>query len=162
MTLAAEVVDLLRLRGATVAAAESLTGGLVCATLVSVPGASDVVRGGVVAYAADVKTGLLGVDRLLVAARGTVDAEVAEAMAVRVRAACDTTYGLATTGVAGPDDSEGKPPGTVHVACAGPSGVVSQLVHLTGNRDQVRHGAVAAVLSLLVGRLGEEPHDVQR
>lgn len=162
MTLAAEVIDLLRSRGATVAVAESLTGGLVCAALVGVPGASDVVRGGVVAYAPEVKTGLLGVDAVLVAAHGTVDAEVAEAMAVRVRVVCGATYGLATTGVAGPDASEGKPPGTVHIACAGPSGVVSQLVQLTGDRDHIRHGAVAAALSLLVATLGEEPYDVER
>jgi len=159
---AMDVIDLLRSTGSTVAAAESLTGGLVCATLIGVPGASDVVRGGVVAYTAEVKIGLLGVDPVLVAAQGTVSADVAEQMALRVRELCGATYGLATTGVAGPGASEGHPPGTVHVAVAGPSGAVSRLVHVPGDRDLVRHSAVAATLSLLVARLGEEPHDMQR
>lgn len=160
--LAVQVVELLRSRGATVATAESLTGGLVCASLVSVPGASDVVRGGVVAYAPDVKTGVLGVDAALVAARGTVDAHVAEAMAVRARQVCESTYGVSTTGVAGPDPSEGKPAGTVHVAVADQFGVQSLLLNLPGERHDVRHGAVAAVLSLLIDRVGEESTSVQR
>lgn len=160
--LAVQVIELLRSHGATVATAESLTGGLVCAALVSVPGASDVVRGGVVAYAADVKTGILGVDEALVASCGTVDAQVAEAMAVRAREACEATYGVSTTGVAGPDPSEGKPAGTVHVAVAGPGGVQSRLLDLSGDRHDVRHGAVAAVLSLLVDRVGEESTSVER
>lgn len=155
-------VELLRSHGATVATAESLTGGLVCAALVSVPGASDVVRGGVVAYAPDIKTGLLGVDAALVSARGTVDAQVAEAMAERARLTCGATYGLSTTGVAGPDPSEGKPAGTVHVAVAGPHGVQSRLLDLPGERPDVRHGAVAAVLSLLVARVGEDSTSVER
>lgn len=162
MTEPSDVVEALRSAGATVAAAESLTGGLVCAALVSVPGASDVVRGGVVAYAADLKTGVLGVDADLVSERGTVDAAVAEAMAQRVRVVCGATWGVATTGVAGPEASEGKPPGTVHVAVAGPSGVQTQLLHLEGDRDDVRHGTVAAVLSLLVARVGEESRGVGR
>ncbi|MGB9013502.1 MAG: nicotinamide-nucleotide amidohydrolase family protein [Aeromicrobium sp.] len=160
--LAVQVVDLLRARGATVAAAESLTGGLVCAALVAVPGASDVVRGGVVAYAAEVKTGILGVDAALVAAHGTVDAQVAEAMAIRARESCQATYGVSTTGVAGPDPSEGKAAGTVHVAVASPVDVQSRLLDLSGDRHDVRHGAVAAVLSLLVDRVGEESTSVER
>ena len=156
MSLAADTVEALRRAGATVASAESLTGGLVCATLVSVPGASDVVRGGVVAYAPDVKTSLLGVDASLVAERGTVDAGVAAAMAVGARDRLAATYGLATTGVAGPDPSEGKPAGTVHIAVAGPDAVVTSLLDLSGDRDEIRTGTVAALLSLLVATLGEE------
>jgi nicotinamide-nucleotide amidase len=109
VTAAAEAVDALRAAKATVATAESLTGGLVCATLVSVPGASDVVRGGVVAYAAEVKIAALGVPEVLVAERGTVDADVAAAMAAGVRDRLGATYGVSTTGVAGPGPSEGKP-----------------------------------------------------
>lgn len=149
-------VDALRAAGATVATAESLTGGLVCATLVSVPGASDVVRGGVVAYAAELKTTLLGVPADLVAERGTVDGDVATAMAVGARDRLGATYGLATTGVAGPDPSEGKPTGTVHVAIAGPDGAESRLLSLEGDRDTVRERTVAALLSWLVARLGEQ------
>lgn len=160
MTLAADVVDALRAAGATVATAESLTGGLVCATLVSVPGASDVVRGGVVAYAAELKTELLGVDAELIAKRGTVDADVAAQMAAGVRERLGATYGLATTGVAGPDASEGKPAGTVHVAVAGPGGPVTRLLSLSGNREIVRTETVAALLSLLVATLGEESRPI--
>ena len=156
MTSAVDAVEALRAAGATVATAESLTGGLVCATLVGVPGASTVVRGGVVAYAPDVKTSALGVDADLIAERGTVDADVAAAMAVGVRERLAATYGLATTGVAGPDPSEGKPAGTVHVAVAGPAGVETRLLDLSGDRDEIRTGTVAALLSLLVATLGEE------
>ena len=156
MTAAAETVDALRAAGATVATAESLTGGLVCATLVSVPGASDVVRGGVVAYAAEVKIAVLGVDETLVTERGTVDAEVAAQMAAGVRDRLGATYGISTTGVAGPGPSEGKPAGTVHVAVAGPHGVETRLLALSGDRDQIRSETVDALLSWLVARLGEE------
>ncbi|MET0929843.1 MAG: nicotinamide-nucleotide amidohydrolase family protein [Aeromicrobium sp.] len=156
MTGAVEAVAALRAAGATVATAESLTGGLVCATLVTVPGASHVVRGGVVAYAPEVKTTMLGVDAALIAERGTVDADVAAAMARGARARLASTYGLATTGVAGPDASEGKPPGTVHIAVAGPSGVETRLLALAGDREAIRSGTVAALLSLLVATLGEE------
>lgn len=156
MTLAADAVAALRAAGSSVATAESLTGGLVCATLVTVPGASTVVRGGVVAYAPDLKSSLLGVDPALIAERGTVDADVAAAMARGARDRLDATYGLATTGVAGPDASEGKPAGTVHIAIAGPGGVETRLLALSGDRDTIRERTVAALLSMLVARLGEE------
>lgn len=156
MTSAARAVAALRAAGASVATAESLTGGLVCATLVGVPGASDVVRGGIVAYAPDLKSALLGVAPALVAERGTVDADVAAAMARGARDRLDATYGLATTGVAGPEPSEGKPVGTVHIAVVGPGGVVTEQLALAGDRDAIREGTVAALLSLLVATLGEE------
>ena len=161
MTSAAEAVAALGAAGASVATAESLTGGLLCATLVSVPGASTVVRGGVVAYAPDLKSTLLGVDPALIAERGTVDADVAAAMARGARDRLGATYGLSTTGVAGPDPSEGKPAGTVHVAVAGPSGVRTQLLALSGDRDAIRQGTVAALLSMLVATLGEETRTVR-
>lgn len=151
--VAEEVVAALRRSGATVATAESLTGGLVCATLVSVPGASDVVRGGVVAYAADLKTALLGVDADLIARQGTVDAGVAEAMASAVRERLAATYGISTTGVAGPDPDEGHPPGTVFVALASTGQVTSWRLQLAGDRAQVRIRTVDALLSYLVARV---------
>lgn len=156
MTLAADVVDALRSADATVATAESLTGGLLCATLVSVSGASDVVRGGVVAYAPELKADLLGVDADLIARQGTVTSEVALAMAVGVRDRLGATYGLSTTGVAGPGPSEGKPAGTVHVAVAGPEGTWTTRLDLVGDRDTIRGQTVDALLSWLVARLGEE------
>lgn len=161
MTVAADAVEALRSAGATVATAESLTGGLVCATLVDVPGASDVVRGGVVAYAPVLKTELLGVDAALIARAGTVDSEVAARMAVGARDRLGATYGISTTGVAGPDPSEGKPAGTVHVAIAGPDGVETTLLALAGDRDEIRRGTVAALLSWLVATLGEETRSDQ-
>jgi nicotinamide-nucleotide amidase len=153
---AVEAVEALRALGATVATAESLTGGLVCATLVSVPGASDVVRGGVVAYDPQLKIDVLGVDAALIAERGTVDADVAAQLAVGARDRLGATYGISTTGVAGPGPSEGKPAGTVHVAIAGPDGVRTTQLALDGDRDAVRQGTVAALLSELVARLREE------
>jgi len=156
------VVALLRDHGSTVATAESLTGGLVAATLIEVPGASDVVRGGVVAYAPDIKTGVLGVPEDLVATRGTVDEATARSMAERARIVCSATYGVATTGVAGPDSSEGKPAGTVHIAVAGPAGASHRLLSLVGDRQQIRSGTVAAVLDLLVAKVREESDDDRR
>ena len=156
MTLAVEVVEALRAAGKTVAIAESLTGGLACATLVRVPGASDVVLGGIVAYSPQAKIDLLGVGADLIAQRGTIDAEVAAQLAVGARARFGATYGLSTTGVAGPDPSEGKPVGTVHVGIAGPNGVRTTLLQLAGDRDTIRSGTVDALLSELVATLGEE------
>lgn len=159
---AVDVVALLREHGSTVAMAESLTGGLVAATLIEVPGASDVVRGGIVAYAPDVKTGVLGVPEDLVATRGTVDEQTARSMAERARIVCDATYGVATTGVAGPDSSEGRPAGTVHIAVAGPSGTSHRLLSLVGGRQAIRTATVRAALELLVARLREESDDDRR
>jgi nicotinamide-nucleotide amidase len=150
--LARSVVELLTKRGETVAVAESLTGGLVCAAITAIPGASAVLRGGVVAYATELKATVLGVSPELLAERGPVNPDVAVAMAHGVRARCGSTYGLATTGVAGPDSQGGFPPGTVHVAVvsADDSEFVRTL-HLPGNRGEVRAASVAAALELLVG-----------
>ncbi|GIG21897.1 competence damage-inducible protein A [Cellulomonas chitinilytica] len=145
---AATVVALLTERHRTVAVAESLTGGLVSATLVGVPGASVVLRGAVVAYATALKAELLGVDRTLLESRGPVDADVARQMAVGVRERLGADVGLATTGVAGPTDQDGHPPGTVHVAVASADGVAVRSLTLDGDRSQVRAAAVDAVLAL--------------
>lgn len=152
----AVVVGALRAAGATVATAESLTAGLICARLVDVAGASDVVRGGVVAYAADLKTSLLGVDAGLIERAGTVDAGVAEQLASGVRTRLGTTYGISSTGVAGPRPAEGKPAGTVFVAVAWPTGVQSARLDLAGDRSQVRAATVERALSLLLGKVEEE------
>ncbi|MET0789372.1 MAG: CinA family protein [Cellulomonas sp.] len=144
-------------RGWTLAVAESLTGGLVCSTLVDVPGASSVLRGAVVAYATELKATLLGVDRALLAARGAVDPDVARAMAHAVRERLGADVGLATTGVAGPDPQDGHPPGTVHVAVSTPDGTEVRSLRLAGDRVAVRALTVDAVLALgveFVGRSG--------
>jgi nicotinamide-nucleotide amidase len=153
---AIDIVDALRGTGQTLATAESLTGGLLCATLVDVPGASDVLRGGVVAYLPDTKRDVLGVDSDLIERVGTVHADVAAAMAEGAVRVLGSTWGVATTGVAGPEPSEGKPVGTVHVAVAGPGGVQTRDLSLQGDRGLIREQAVDAALSLLVGRLREE------
>lgn len=153
-----QVVALLTARDATVATAESLTGGRLAASLTSVPGASSCVVGGVVAYATEVKVALLGVPADLVAEHGVVSQECAVAMANGVRDLLGTTYAMATTGVAGPDRQEGHPPGHVWVAVAGPEGVESVLLALAGDRSEVQDATCRHALSVLGGMLtGEEP-----
>ena len=160
MTDPAPLVRSLVAAGDTVAAAESLTGGLVSAALTSVPGASAAVRGGVVSYATDVKREVLGVDADLLETGGAVQAAVAEQMAVGVRRLLACTWGLATTGVAGPEPQDGQPVGTVFVAVAGPQGEVSEQLALTGTREQIRDATVDAVLALLVRCQEDLPRSV--
>ncbi|MDQ1295888.1 MAG: CDP-diacylglycerol---glycerol-3-phosphate 3-phosphatidyltransferase [Actinomycetota bacterium] len=140
--------------GATLAVAESLTGGQVLARLICVPGASAVLRGGVVAYATDLKHQLLGVDRDLLAREGAVHPQVAVRMAQGVRERLGATWGVATTGVAGPDPADGRPPGTVHVAVAGPDTLEVRSLALPGDRGAVREAAADAALGLLGDCLG--------
>ena len=156
MTDAARVLCRLVERGETLAVAESLTGGLVAAELTSVPGASRSFRGSVTAYATGLKRDLLGVDGALLAERGAVDPEVAGGMARGVRQALGADWGIATTGVAGPEPQDGKPVGTVYVAVSGPRGVrkVARL-RLNGDRADIRRESVRSVLELLSGELGE-------
>jgi nicotinamide-nucleotide amidase len=155
----ARLVRHLTAAGETVACAESLTAGLVAATIADTPGASLVLRGGVVAYAADVKIALLEVPEPLVRERGTVDPDVARAMADGVRDRLAATWGLSTTGVAGPGPAEGKPAGTVHIAVAGPSGTVTRELRLKGSRGEVRRAATAAVLDLALAVMTDGERD---
>jgi nicotinamide-nucleotide amidase len=154
--LAARIVGLLTQRQQTIAVAESLTGGLLGAAITTVPGASAVFRGGVIAYATDLKAALLGVPAALLAERGAVDPDVAGAMAAGVARRLGATAGVATTGVAGPDPAEGKPPGTVHIAVCAGGGAVVQTLALAGSRDEIRRGTVERSLRLLWSVLGEE------
>ena len=153
----ADVHRLLAARVATVAVAESLTGGLLGATFTAVPGASQTFRGGVIAYATDLKERLLDVPGPLLDAEGPVSAHVAAAMAAGVRDRLQATYGVALTGVAGPDAQNGKPPGTVFVAVAGPGdGQVRELT-VAGDRRAVRAAAVSAAIDLLRDLLDQAP-----
>jgi nicotinamide-nucleotide amidase len=154
---AAHVVAILRARDETLATAESLTGGALASALVEVPGVSAVYRGGVVPYATPLKHELLGVDAALLAREGAVHPEVARQMADGVRARLAATWGVATTGVAGPDPQDGKEPGTVHIAAAGPSGTLVRSLTLPGDRPSVRAAAVAAALDLLAEALRVQP-----
>jgi len=153
--LAVELLGALQARGWTVAVAESLTGGLVTSALIAVPGASRSVRGGVVAYATDLKASVLGVSSQLLASRGPVDPDVAAAMAAGVRALLGADVGLATTGVAGPEPQGGHLPGTVHLAVATPAGVRVRSAHLAGDRTGVRSATRDLVLALAIDVLGE-------
>lgn len=157
LELAEEVIALAGARGATIAVAESLTGGLVAGTLASVPGASVVLRGGIIAYASDLKVTFLGVDQELIDHGGAVQAEVAMAMADGVASRLGAGYGVGTTGVAGPDPQDGQPPGTVYVAVHAPTGrhVVGRAgeTALEGDRSQVRWTTVQLALALLADQL---------
>jgi nicotinamide-nucleotide amidase len=150
---AREVLGLLDAQGWTLAAAESLTGGLVAAELTSVPGASRTFRGSVTAYATELKHLLLGVDADLLASRGAVDPQVARQMAEGVRNRLGADWGVSTTGVAGPDPQDGLPVGTVFVAVAGPGGSREAALRLTGDRTAIRSASVIAVLDLLAEEL---------
>ncbi|GAA2984943.1 CinA family protein [Actinokineospora diospyrosa] len=150
----AQVIAALKAAGQTVAAAESLTAGLVTATLTTVPGASAVVRGGLVVYATDLKATLAGVDPALLAARGAVNAEVAAQLAAGARTRCGADIGVGLTGVAGPDPQDGVAPGTVHIALVSPRGELRELLEVPGTRENVRSAAVAGVLALIGRDLG--------
>ncbi|WP_217183649.1 CinA family protein [Streptomyces sp. AC495_CC817] len=154
------LLDALRGRGWTLGIAESLTGGLLTAEIVAVPGASSVLRGGVVAYATPVKHTLLGVDEHVLAEHGPVHPEVARQMAGGVRDAVavesrPADVGISTTGIAGPESPDGQPVGTVHI------GIVTPLVRTAvsflfdGDRSEIRHQTVAAAVSAALGLLRE-------
>ncbi len=160
-TTTKQALKLLADRGQTVAAAESLTGGLVAAELTEAPGASVTVRGSVTSYATAVKHEVLGVDGDLLEERGAVDGEVACQMAAGVRRLLGADWGVATTGVAGPEPQDGQPVGTVYVAVAGPGGpgreprTVARRLSLDGDRKEIRDKSVQAVLRLLLSELME-------
>lgn len=146
---AAQVVTALVESGEMLAVAESLTGGAVCSALVAVPGASSALRGGVVAYATELKADVLGVDPGLLRAHGPVHPDVAAAMAAGAARLMSAAWGLATTGVAGPTSPSGRPVGTVHLAVHGPM-LAARTLQLPGDRDRIRADATAAALGLLL------------
>lgn len=154
--VAGRIIALLTAREQTVAVAESLTGGLLAAALTGIPGASMAFRGAVVAYATSLKATLLDVPRPMLDALGAVSPEVAGAMAEGVRVRLGATFGAATTGVAGPDPTEGKPVGTVHIAVSAAKGTTMRSLALPGGRDEVRQRTVEEALGMLLRRLREE------
>jgi PncC family amidohydrolase len=147
--IAARMLSSMERAGLTLATAESLTGGGLGATVTSVPGASRVYVGGVVAYAGRVKVELLGVAPEVVEQHGVVSEPCARAMAEGVRRLLGADVGVATTGVAGPDPQEDKPAGTVHVAVAAPGATQARVLHLSGDRAQVRRDTARAALELV-------------
>lgn len=147
-----ELVVKLRALGQTLATAESLTGGLLAATIVDVPGSSRVLRGGLIVYATDLKHSLAGVDADLLSREGPVSPGVAVALARGARHRCRCTWGISTTGVAGPTSQDGVRVGTVFVAIAGPHEAVQEL-SLTGDRSTIRAATVSGALALLAAHL---------
>lgn len=156
--LAALALERLSAAGATLATAESCTGGMVGMRLTSIPGSSAAYVGGVVAYSNRVKEAQLGVPAGLLAAHGAVSEPVALAMAEGARERFGADWAAAVTGVAGPDGGTAdKPVGLVWVAVAGPEGTTARQLRLFGNREEVRARATDAVLALLFVRLGSWP-----
>lgn len=135
--------------GLSIAAAESLTGGRFISTLVDVPGASTVVRGGLVTYATDLKASLAGVDADHLEETGPIDPVVAAQMAVGAANACVADIGMSCTGVAGPDSQDGHEVGLVYTAIAfgGQATVIEH--HFTGDRNEIRNLSVAAMINSL-------------
>jgi nicotinamide-nucleotide amidase len=157
---ASDLVDALREGEVTLATAESLTGGRLAVLVTEVPGSSAVYLGGVVSYATALKIALLDVPEDLVERYGVVSAECAGAMARGVRGLTGATYGLSTTGVAGPDEQEGKPVGTVYVGVAGPDGDSALALELVGDRATIQERtcreALDALLATVRGNLRRE------
>lgn len=153
--LAQSLVARLTQAGLTIAAAESLTGGLVCSALVDVPGASAVLRGSVTAYATELKAQVLGVDGARLASVGPVDAQVAQEMADGAAQLLGADVAVATTGVAGPGPADGHEAGTVYIAAIAPWGSVWRLLQLEGQRSQIRAQTVRHVLVLALELLDQ-------
>lgn len=165
--LASQLVHRLDQLGFTVATAESLTGGLLSSSIVDIPGASKVFRGGVVSYSTDIKRDVLGVDGQLLGSGGPVQSEVAEQMALGVAGKMGANLAIATTGVAGPGDSPDGPQGLVYIAATldrtvGKEGVpdlpriaAGQKWNFQGTRDDIRSQSVDAALALGLNLLSQ-------
>lgn len=154
-----EIIALLTQRHWSIAVAESLTGGLLVAELIRTPGASAVVRGGIVAYDTRLKQSLLGVDASLLSIHGAVHPDVAAQMATGVREALAIAgepahIGISTTGVAGPEPQDGQPVGTVYLGFAVGSDVRTTALALSGSREDIRLAVVRESLSELRRMLG--------
>lgn len=146
---AAAAINALREAGLHLATAESLTGGGVCARLVEIPGASDVVRGGVCTYTSALKHDILGVDASLLAVNGPVDPEVATQMAHGARKLFNADCAISTTGVAGPGPSDGHEAGSVYMALAMPERTTVHRFSFPGQRNEVREQAILHAIALL-------------
>lgn len=152
--LAQLVLERLRLRGLTLAVAESCTGGLLGSRVTAIPGSSDVFLGGVIAYANRVKVNLLGVDPSVLTTEGAVSEPVARHMATAARARTGADIGIGVTGVAGPGGgTETKPVGTVWIAVDLQGHVEAHRLALWGNREEIRHRATQVALDVVRTRL---------
>ena len=151
--LAREAITALKDRGLTVCTCESLTGGLICATLVDVPGASKVVRGGLITYQTDTKPLLAGVDAALIEKKGVVSAEVAAAMAEGARNRLQADIAVSATGMASPGEPDEPPAGTVFVGVASAKGTRAIPLALTGTRAEIRQKTVETAIEAIIAEL---------
>lgn len=153
---ATELIKKMTTRSVTLATCESLTGGGLGAAITAVPGASAVFRGALVTYARDLKTALAGVDEELVDAEGVVNELTALQMAIGAQSQCRSDWAVATTGVAGPTETDGQKVGTVWFAVVGPSVGMSprpqytELRHFEGDRESIRNAAIEHALEMLL------------
>ncbi|MFT8709805.1 MAG: competence/damage-inducible protein A [Sporolactobacillus sp.] len=151
------VFHLLKERKQTIAFAESLTGGMAADWLAAFPGASEVLKGGIVCYTNEVKTNVLGVAETILTADGAVSAACAEQMACLVREKCGASFGVSFTGVAGPDTSEGHAVGTVYIGLADADHVQSFLFHFAGTRQKIRIQSAKTGYDLVRRRIKQLP-----
>lgn len=150
ITLAEQLVQTARAKKVELATAESLTAGLVGATICDVPGASAVYRGGVISYSSDIKASVLGVSAKYLKEHGAVDPEVAAQMAAGVARVCGADYAVATTGLAGPDPADGKDVGTVFIGLYARGEVSAYGKKYVGSRADIRQATVADALEILL------------
>jgi len=147
-TLSTTIVESLKSTGETLSIAESLTGGALTSEIVSVPGASHILKGSIVAYSVEIKVHELSVFQDIIDKVGVVSEEVALAMADGVKARMNSTWSIASTGVAGPGPHHGIPAGTVWLAIVGPDTRETVKLALEGDRERVRRGAVESALGV--------------
>jgi nicotinamide-nucleotide amidase len=151
--LANELIQKLSQQHLTISVAESLTGGLVAASLTQIPGASAVFKGGIIAYRDEIKQKVLKVDSALITKFTSISEPVAQSMATNIREIMNTDIGIATTGVAGPDKSDGFAPGIVFVAISIGDHKICQKLELVGDRTQIRDQSVNEIFKLTLSQL---------
>ena len=144
--LVSQIIDALRKSGETLSTAESITGGSISSTLVGVPGASDVFKGGITAYSDEVKVAQLNVDPKLIEKYSAISEQVADAMAQGAVETFNTTWAIATTGVAGPGPVGVHEAGTVWLSIRGPVNQTTVLA-LSGEREMVRNAATSSAIA---------------
>ena len=151
--LASSLIKKLEEKNLTLAVAESLTGGLVAASLTEIPGASKVVKGSITAYADEIKQNILNVNKETITNFTSISEQVAVEMAINVRKIMKSDIGISTTGVAGPEKSAGFAPGLVFVAISIGDHNMCQKLEITGDRSKIRNQTVHEILQLTLSRL---------
>ena len=151
--LASSLIKKLQENNLTIAVAESLTGGLVAASLTEIPGASKVFKGSITAYADEIKQNILEVNEETILKFTSISEQVALEMAINVRTIMKSDIGISTTGVAGPEKSAGFAPGLVFVAISIGDHNMCQKLEITGDRSKIRNQTVQEILQLTLSRL---------